>query len=581
MSKKSCVTDCLMLLLVYLIINSSVIFGYGRIMAVDDSLRIKVDALFSRYDKPDSPGAAVAIVKGKEVIYVKGYGSSNLEYNIPLTKSTVFNLASVSKHITAYCIFLLESEGKLSIEDDIRNYLPELPDFGKVIKIKHLLHQTSGLRDPYGLMYLRGWNPLDVLKNTDVMRLLNRQKELNNDPGSSYMYSSSNYIVLSEIINKVSGKSLSDWAKENIFDPLGMKNTIYNEATDANVVKNRADAYNFSSKGGILNYSHLSSLVGTGGIYTSAEDIALWLINIFDPKVGTSETVKRLFQLEKMNDGNIHPYACGLIKNINYNGYIFYTHDGQIGGYKTYIALFPDDQLGIVVMSNLFSFSPWPIIKEISGYCISELWAKPLEETQKKTEKLEIKPDMNINKSVYDDYVGKYIIEQMNLAFEIIKENEKLFIQGTSIGRRELYPETESIFNISGDVGNVTFKRNQENSVEELILNSRGREIICSRIDGESSSEIIKPEEIQDYCGIYRSDEIDVTIEIEYSNNQFIAKHIMYGDMKLTPVSSEVWEGPKFFINTLKFIKGEDDKILGFRLTGHRVIRLLFEKEID
>jgi len=179
---------------------------------------------------------------------VKGYGSANLEYNIPITKSTVFNLASVSKHITAYCIALLESEGKLSIEDDIRKYLPELPDFGKTIKIKHLLHHTSGLRDPYGLMYLRGWNPLDVLKNRNVIRLLERQKELNNDPGDSYMYSSSNYIVLSEIIKKVSGKSLSDWAKENIFDPLGMKNTFYNDATEENLVKNRADAYNFSSK---------------------------------------------------------------------------------------------------------------------------------------------------------------------------------------------------------------------------------------------------------------------------------------------------------------------------------------------
>lgn len=331
----------------------------------------------------------------------------------------------------------------------------------------------------------------------------------------------------------------------------------------------------------MLNYGHLSSLVGTGGIYTSAEDIALWLKNIFNPKVGTTELVNRLFQLEKLNDGNVHPYACGLNNNTNYKDYAFYTHDGQIGGYKTYIGLFPEDELGIVVMGNFLSFRPWPIIQKIAELFIIDLWKDPSEKAQKKTDETVMKPDIEIDKSVYSNYAGKYILEQMNLTFEITNENEKLFIQGKAFGKRELYPETESTFNISGNVGKVTFRRNRENVVDKLVINSRGREMSCSRIGEEGSYEIIVPEHIHNYCGVYRSDEIDVSIQIEYIHNKFFAKHVMYEKLELTPVSTEIWEGPQNFINTLKFIKDEDGKIKGFRLTGYRVVGLLFEKVGD
>lgn len=142
-------------------------------------------------------------------------------------------------------------------------------------------------------------------------------------------------------------------------------------------------------------------------------------------------------------------------------------------------------------------------------------------------------------------------------------------------------PEIKGPFNISGNVGKVTFLRNREDAVDSLVINSRGREMTCSRIDVEGFLEIIEPEQIQDCSGIYRNDEIDVNIQIEFNDNKFIAKHIMYDKLDLTPVSTEVWEGPQNFIDTIKFIRDEEGRITGFRLTGHRVINLLFEQVKD
>src|SRR6185369_8859885 len=183
----------------------------------EDALTKKVDQLFATWDKPESPGAAIAIIKDGAVVYKRGYGSANLEYNVPITPQTVFHVASVSKQFTAFAIAMLASQGKLSLDDDIRKQLPEVPDFGKKITIRHLIHHTSGLRDQWTLLAMAGWRLDDVITKEHIMKMVRYQRELNFDPGAEHLYSNTGYTLLAAIVERVSGQSFREYTEANIF----------------------------------------------------------------------------------------------------------------------------------------------------------------------------------------------------------------------------------------------------------------------------------------------------------------------------------------------------------------------------
>lgn len=191
----------------------------------NDLLNRKVDKLFTEWNKPDSPGAALAVIKDGSVIYKNGYGSANLEYNIPITPSTIFHVASVSKQFTAFAVVMLADQGKLSLDDDIRKHLPEIPDFGKTVTIQHLVHHISGMRDQWELLAMAGWRLDDVITKEHILTMVRHQRELNFNPGDEHMYCNTGYTLLAEIVERVTGQSFSEWTKANLFKPLGMVNT--------------------------------------------------------------------------------------------------------------------------------------------------------------------------------------------------------------------------------------------------------------------------------------------------------------------------------------------------------------------
>ena len=188
----------------------------------DDPSTARIDALFQEWDTPGSPGAAVAVLKEGEIVFSRGYGSAQLEYGIPITPATIFHVASVSKQFTAFAVTLLAQEGRLSLDDDIRKHLPEVPDFGSTITLKHLLHHTSGLRDQWEALAMAGWRLDDVITTEHILSMVRNQKELNFEPGEEHLYCNTGYTLLGEIVARVTGQSFSAWTKENLFDPLGI-----------------------------------------------------------------------------------------------------------------------------------------------------------------------------------------------------------------------------------------------------------------------------------------------------------------------------------------------------------------------
>src|SRR5512141_1664890 len=279
--------------------------------ASEPSLEAKVDALFSKWSSLDSPGAAVAVVKDGMVIYRKGFGSAQLEYGVPITPSTVFHVASVSKQFTAMAITMLEEAGKLSADDDIRKYLPELADFGKTITIRHLLNHTSGLRDQWELLILSGWRMDDVITQAQIMDRLRRQKELNFPPGDQYLYCNSGYTLLAEIVSRVGGPPFTAWTMENIFKPLGMTSTHFH-IDHRQVVRNRAYSYDGDPARGfeadVLNYAN----VGATSLFTTVEDMTNWLRNFEDKRVGGAAVLDRMLTKGVLANGREIPYARGI-----------------------------------------------------------------------------------------------------------------------------------------------------------------------------------------------------------------------------------------------------------------------------
>ena len=318
----------------------------------------RVDSLFAAWNKPGSPGAAVGVVYQGKLIYAKGFGEADVETGAPITPQTIFHVASVSKQFTAYAIVLLAQEGKLALDDDIRKYLPEVPDFGKTITIRHLIHHTSGLRDQWNLLAMAGWQLDDVITKEHIFNLVKRQKELNFEPGSKMTYCNTGYTLLAEIVARVSKQPFPTFMEQRIFKPLGMKNTLFYD-DDERIVKGRA--YSFyqpetakdTYKKSILSYAN----AGATSLFTTVTDLAQWISNFRSPVVGTTATMTQMLERGRITKGDTLPYAFAL-SHEKYKGLSYYGHGGADAGFRSFLCYFPKEDYGFIVLSNQAEFNP-------------------------------------------------------------------------------------------------------------------------------------------------------------------------------------------------------------------------------
>src|ERR1700722_11910879 len=251
----------------------------------------RVDQLCEPWDKPDSPGCAVAVMKDGRIVHERGYGMADLEHDAKITPTSVFHVASISKQFTAAAVLLLAQEGKLSPDDEARRYLPELPDFGVPITLRHLLHHTSGLRDQWELVSLAGWRySLDLITDADVLSVVSRQRELNFPPGSEYLYSNTGYTLLAQIVKHVSGQTFRELTTERLFRPLAMHRTHFRD-NHAEIVPDIAYGYEKTGDHFELSIPNFDT-VGATSLLTTVEDLALWDENFYTTRVGGEALIR-------------------------------------------------------------------------------------------------------------------------------------------------------------------------------------------------------------------------------------------------------------------------------------------------
>ena len=237
----------------------------------------KIDSLFMGWTEANHPGGSIGIMKNGSVIYSKAFGLASLEYQIPNTVETIFNVGSVSKQFTAMGIVLLQERGLLSVDDDIRKYLPDMPDFGHKITIRHMLHHTSGMRSLHAMLGLAGWRDDDSRTNEDLYRFMLKQKDLNFIPGDEYLYCNTGYMLMVNIIENVTKEKFPQWMKINVFNPLGMKDTYAEDRYDR-IVPNNATSY-YNTGDGFFRAVEYWGYVGSGNVHSTTSDLLIWLQN--------------------------------------------------------------------------------------------------------------------------------------------------------------------------------------------------------------------------------------------------------------------------------------------------------------
>ena len=333
-------------------------------------VKLALDALFQDWNK-STPGGVLTIQKGDQIIYNKAFGAANLEYDIPNTTNTIFETGSVAKQFTAAAIFLLALDGKLSLPDDIRKYLPELPDYGYKITIYHLIHHTSGMRD---------WSSIAafVYTNAQVLDILIRQEALNFPPGDQYNYSNSNYNLLAIIAERVSGQTLQEFTKERIFQPLGMKNTQWREDY-RRTIPNRASAYIGYGKKYYLNMP-FENVYGQGGLLTTTEDLLKWNQQYKTLPIGGKPLLDLQLQLGKLNNGSILAYAGGLFIR-NYQDVMEISHGGSTAGYRAWLAYYPKEDISVAFLSNNANTNPEKIGGQVAEIILGKRLITPIPKT--------------------------------------------------------------------------------------------------------------------------------------------------------------------------------------------------------
>jgi len=525
----------------------------------EDKLKA-IDSLFLEWNRPNHPGGTVGIAVDGKPVLSKAYGLASMEYLVPNTYATKFNIASVSKQFTALGIVKLHIEGNLSVDDDIRQYLPELPDFGHKITFRHMLHHTSGLRSLHTLLALAGWRDDDMKNNDDLLRFMTRQQDLNFEPGSEYLYCNTGYILSAIIIEKITGEKYADWMKKEIFKPLGLYDT-YVEDKYNRVAHNYATSYNGSYNRGFVREIEYWAYTGSGNIHSTAADLLKWMRYYYDSPEGWKEAFSMMLTLDPFNNGKPNDYAFGVIIN-DYKDEKRISHSGSIGGFRSYACTFPEHQTEIVVLSNFSSSDVTGKINSISDILLEK------EKEEKPAVKYEV---MSVDPASLDKFFGAYEIEDLDTRlFEILFENDTLYCQYTGGRKTEIYTASDTVlFNNERDIKISMI----DTSPASIIIHSGGQ----SRKGTKTVKFLITDKYLEGIAGKYWSPELETQYRFYIRDGRLYGYQTRHGEFELENLKEDVFISDSGFINKIDIVR-KGKKVIGMKVSNSRVRNLWLER---
>jgi CubicO group peptidase (beta-lactamase class C family) len=516
--------------------------------------RDEIDAIFAEWDRDDSPGCALAVVQDGAVIYSRGYGMSNLEHGVPIEPNSIFHVASISKQFTALCIAMLASEGLLSLDDDIRVHVPEIPDYGNTITVRHLIHHTSGLRDMWDLLRLVGWRYDDLITEGDMLWVASRQAAPNFRPGDEYVYSNTGYALLALIIRRVSGKSLREFADERIFKPLGMSRThVHDDHTE--IVRGRTQAYEPRKGGGLRISIPVFDVAGTTSLFTTVEDITRWDDNFTHRRVGGDAVFEQTLMPGKLNDGGPMSYAFGLQVHA-YRGLPIVEHSGADAGYRAHYLRIPDERFAVVCLCNLSTMTPRTLALSVADLMLAERFTESLDNA------------VAGPSSVDGRLAGVYRNTATGDLLKITSDEQGLTI-GFDDGQR-LEQLADGAYQVAGQT--LTRLRFEERDGVICLINgalySPTPDPVFVRIEEQ---ERIATQSFDG--GIFHSDEVDATYALKPDGEKLLMKHHRLDDRTLYHAYGDTYAANNFRI---ELDRDEAGAVVGFRASTFRVRNFAF-----
>lgn len=515
-----------------------------------------IDEIFQDLADPAGPGASVAVIRGGTIVYSRGFGSAQVEYGIPVEPTTIFHVASVSKQFTSMALLLLAEEGRVDLDGDIRTYLDWVPELGATVTPRHLLSHTSGIRDQWELLYTAGWRLDDVITKADVRRLMTKQRELNFQPGEEFLYSNMGYTLAAEIVEGVSGMPFQDFVSERIFRPLGMERTHVHDDHE-HVVPGRAYSYRATEDGfenAVLSFANH----GATSLFTTAEDLVVWLDNFRTRRVGGG-VMREMTTPMRLNDGETFGGGLGVFVG-EYRGRPWVQHGGSDAGFRSQVAWFPEDGVGIAVLTNLASGDPGGRTRKIADVVLADV-LEAVTEPAAEEEPAPRAETVSIDPTLLERYAGTYTTEMVTISFEV--RDGELWLTAPNTVR--LLATSDTSF-VADDPAAATFDFGIRDGVAERLLVVQGE----LRLEGTRVDAGALPD-LAEFVGVYYSPEVEALYEVRRGEDGLLLYNLRRGELPLVHKGGDSFAGSQFFLSEVRFTRGEAGTVDGFRMTGSRV----------
>lgn len=542
----------------------------------------RLDLIFEPWSVRGAPGCAVSVMRGGDILFAKGYGEANLEYDVPITPASVFHVASVSKQFTALAVALLVADGRVSWDDDIRRYVPELPDFGEPVTLRHLAHHTSGIRDQWSLLQMAGWRwEGDVITQGDVLDLLSRQTAVQFPPGSRYLYSNSGYTLLAVVVERVSGRTLREFTAARLFEPLGMTQTTFRD-DHTMIVRNRAYAYESGRTGGYRLSIPDFAVVGASSLFTTVQDLARWNRNFRTGEVGGRGVLRQLQEQGALAGGARLSYGFGLVHGTH-RGRPTIGHGGTDAGYRSEFLRFPDEDLGVAVLCNVRTADPGRLARDAA-----DVFLPPAPRTangrraRNRPSPPADRPAGAVASRAAPDrgalaaLAGYYRSPENDIPLQIVARGDDLLLVEGGAGRplqplADERPTAEARFRIAGTGAEAMFEPGGAGDGPTLRLSGSLRGVYT-----HAAPVVRLPTgRLAEYAGSYYSDDLDVRYLFREENRRLVLSHRKLGRIRLFSTFEEGFYGGGWYFT---FHRDAGGNVEGFTMSTSRAWKVAFRR---
>ena len=531
-------------------------------VATDPAAR--VDQLMRPFTGDDRPGVVVGVVVDGSLRFSRAYGMANLDHGIPFRVGTISNIGSVTKQFTAMGLLLLEQAGKLSLDDDVRDHIAELPDFGDPVTIRHLLNHTGGYREIYNLLPLTGYEGEDAFARERAIDVVQRQPERQAPPATEFNYNNTGFILLSLIVERVTGEPFDRYMSSAVFEPLGMTDTRV-KMVQGEIIPGSAQGYVSKTDGGYRTARDLAASAGAGGIYTTVSDLAKWMLNYREHTLGGQWAVDQMTTSAVLASGDSTGYGLGLGVQ-NRRGQTLYAHTGGDVAHRAYFGYYPEIDGGVVAMSNNGFFNPG------MGTRIADAFFEDSFESDSEGED-DAGSGVEVPLERLEAYAGDWVLD-VGPKIVVTVEDGSLRAQVEGQSAFTMTATSDTTFSVPEASLTVTFHVEADGSTSQATL-FQGGEIGMRRAEaGEMDAETLA-----DYAGRYFSPELEVYYELTVEDGVLRVDHTGMQSVELSHTSGDDFSGSAFFMASVSFRRAGNGDVTGFEVSNGRTKGVWFRKE--